>query len=146
MKVIFIKTVANVGSAGEVKEVSEGFARNFLLPKKIAEPATEAALKQAKLKVSVKEHQQAKIVKDSVKLAEIISKLTLTFKGKADQSGTLFAGISAEKIAENLQARKYSIKAKQIELSAPLKKIGTHSVAVDLGDKKVTMKVVLGRS
>ncbi|MBI5254646.1 50S ribosomal protein L9 [Candidatus Falkowbacteria bacterium] len=145
MKVIFLKNVENVGRVGDVKEVAEGFARNFLLPQKIAEQATAAALKRAQSRVDVRQHRSSKIVKDADELLKIISKLTLSFKGKADEKGTLFAGITTEKICADLLAKGYDIKPKQLKTKGALKKLGTHLVSVNFNGKQATLRVVLGR-
>jgi large subunit ribosomal protein L9 len=145
MKIIFLKTVQNVGAAGEVKDVAEGFARNFLLPNKLAEAATAAALKRAKNKVDIKQHRDSKIVRDAGELLDIISKMVLTFKGMADEKGTLFSGITAEKISAGLRSKGLDMKAKQLKMDGALKKIGTHSVVVNLGGKQAIIKIVLAR-
>ncbi|MFH0814838.1 MAG: 50S ribosomal protein L9 [Candidatus Falkowbacteria bacterium] len=145
MKVIFLKNVENVGRTGEVKEVANGFARNFLLPKKFVEQATATALKRAQVRVDVQQHRSSKTIKAADELLKIISKLTLSFKGKADEKGTLFAGITTEKIAADLLAKGYDIKAKQIKTNGALKKLGAHLITVNFGNKQTTLKVVICR-
>jgi len=147
MQVIFLKNQPGVGKRGEVKNVADGYALNFLLPQKIALPATPANVKT----YSVSSDSQAlfgataKAVAQSLeKLAVAIRGVTLNFAEKADNKGTLFAGISRDRLAEELAKSGAAVKSKQIDLEEPIKKLGDFKVAVVLRpDLKSSFRIII---
>lgn len=140
MQIIFLKNQPGVGKRGEVKNVADGYALNFLLPNKIAVPATPANVKT----YSVPAEPQAlfgatakAVAQSQEKLAAAIRGITLNFAEKADDKGTLFAGISRERLAEELAKSGAAVKSKQIELEESIKKVGDFKISVSL-DKEVS--------
>lgn len=133
MKVILLEDARRIGKKFEVKEVSDGYARNFLFPNKLAEPATAAALK--KLDAMKAEHEKGD-AELRARLHEIAHKLAdtkLEFELKADDSGALFGSVNKESILKAL--REHGIVTKErvdIDLKYPIKEVGEFSVPVDL--------------
>lgn len=142
MKVIFMQDVKGQGKKGEVKEVSEGYARNFLLPKGYVQLATDGAKKTldqmaasaAKKKEREKEEAQA--------LAAKLSEMTIVIKAKAGEGGRLFGAITSKQIAEALEQQKITIDKRKIELHDPIRALGTATVPLKLyPDVKGTLNV-----
>jgi large subunit ribosomal protein L9 len=142
MKVIFLQDVKGQGKKGEVKEVSEGYARNFLLPKGVVQIATEGnkkALDQIKASAEKKKEQE----KDDAKaLAASLSEKTIVIKARAGEGGRLFGAITSKQIAEALEAQKIKIDKRKIELEKPIHTLGVTKVTVKLHtDVKGTLNV-----
>lgn len=144
MKVILLKIIPSIGKAGEVKDVSDGHARNFLLPQGLAVLATEKNLRKRDEAAKHKELQQAKNQVLPNVLVERLKSLVLNFAEKADDKGTIFAGITKEKIVTALAGKKVKVKEKQILLDQPIKKIGEYRVEVEIaGDKKAALRIIV---
>ena len=144
MKVLFLKDVPKMGKRYEIKEVSDGYAQNFLFPKKLAEVAgknTEkmiAKFKQAE--IEMKKVDEALLHKSLKVLEETI----ITMKGKANEEGKLFAAIHKEDISEQLKEQAgIEMPAEYIELEKPVKEVGEHEIHVIIGDKKGKFKLVV---
>jgi len=124
MRVILLKTIPKLGEAGEVKDVSDGYGRNFLLPQKLAEIATSANLSRIK---KLAEHQSQLEVKQEIavkKATRQLNGLVLEIQEKANSRGKFYAAISKAVIAEKLKAQGFEIDKNQIEMgqaSSPLK-------------------------
>lgn len=142
MKVIFLQDVKGQGKKGEVKEVSEGYARNFLIPKGVVQIATEGAKKSLDLMAAsaAKKKEQEK---DEFKaLAAKLSEMTVVIKAKAGEGGRLFGAITSKQIAEALEAQKITIDKRKIELEDPIRVLGVTKVTVKLyPDVKGTLNV-----
>ncbi len=141
MQVILIKDVKNLGTRGEIKEVSNGYAQNFLLPRGMAKPAVGKIVDQVKKQVEQKKVTKAKNSLKPEQVAQKLRGITLTFKEKADEGGKFFAGITKEKIATALKEKQLFIKPKQINLNEPIKNEGKRKVDinVDSGLKSFVM-------
>jgi len=137
MKVVLIKNDSKLGSIGDIKEVSVGYARNYLIPNKIAKPATEGEVAKAKSMKKRIDSSKKRSKIDMGSLAERLQGHKLSITSKADENGTFFAGITAEKISESLNNKKLEVKPKQIKLDEPIKKAGNYNVNVQAGDKIV---------
>ena len=105
MKVILLKNVDKLGRAGEAAEVKDGYARNFLIPQKLAQPATAAALAQAEKKKQEVEAQAEKELFSAESAAEKLQSMALNIKAKANEEGKLFAAITPQKIVEELKKK-----------------------------------------
>ncbi|HEX4104285.1 MAG TPA: 50S ribosomal protein L9 [Candidatus Paceibacterota bacterium] len=133
MKVILLEDVRNIGKKFEVKEVSDGYARNFLFVNKLAEPATPDALK--KLEHMKSEHDKAdrEIRGHLEKIAQKIAGLKLEFELKTDKTGATFGSVNKESILKALREHDLVTKERvDVELKYPLKEAGEHKVRVDL--------------
>lgn len=124
MKVILLSNVPSLGKMGEIKEVKEGHALHFLIPRKFAIQATKqaASLLQAKAEKAKKQIEKEKRV--FVQFQKKIKTLQIVLKGKANTQGKLFSQISPEDIAKALQKKGFPIQKKQVHLSEPIKYIG----------------------
>ncbi|MTT31076.1 50S ribosomal protein L9 [Terrilactibacillus sp. BCM23-1] len=142
MKVIFLKTVKGKGTEGEVKEVSEGYARNYLLPRKVAVEANAGNLKQLELKKKGEEKRAENEKQEAVQLKEKIEKLTIELTAKAGEGGRLFGSITSKQIAQQLKKKNIEIDKRKIELDEPIRSLGFTDVPVKLhSDVTATVKV-----
>lgn len=134
MKVILMQDVKGQGKKGQIVEVSDGYARNFLFPKKLAAPATADALNTAKLKEQARKDQEER---DRVAAGEMkvkLQSLTTRIQAKAGAGGKLFGSITSKEISEALEKQHgITIDKRKIDLPEPIKSYGTHEVPVKLG-------------
>src|SRR5476649_677163 len=140
MKVILKSNVDHLGRAGEVKEVAIGYARNFLLPRKLAEPATASALKYWE---KGKEKRAAVVsaeVKSAKELAEKLSGVNLTFSMPASEEGKLFGSVGKTDVLKSLKAAGYDVPKNSVRLETALKTTGEHEVELRL-QPEVSAKV-----
>ncbi len=146
MKVIFLQDVQRVGKRHDVKEVNDGYALNFLFPKKLAEPATKASL--ASLEERKKEIAIERKVKDELldKYLEDVKGKTLTIKAKADEKGHLFSGIRKEDISSAMEKEyRAAIGEEFIMLEKPLKELGEFEIPIEIKGRKSAFKLVIER-
>ncbi|KKQ80563.1 MAG: 50S ribosomal protein L9 [Parcubacteria group bacterium GW2011_GWC2_38_7] len=132
MKVVFTQNVAQVGNRGEVKDVKDGFALNYLFPKNLAVKATPSSIKLNSAPAKVAEKSKSKKLSEPSNIANKLRSLVLVFTEKADEKGTFFAGVTRDKIADELKKYQISIKSKNIQLSEPIKHAGDYKVAVEV--------------
>jgi large subunit ribosomal protein L9 len=145
MKVVLLENIPGRGRAGEIREVSAGFARNFLLPRGLARVATAAVIKETEARIQ-KEHREETVNRDrSLEMAEQIEGKELHFKARAGAGDRLFGSITAADIAEELsQATGLVIDKKRIDIEKPIRQAGSHQVVVRLaGDIKPQITVVI---
>ncbi|MEK3985667.1 50S ribosomal protein L9 [Paenibacillus sp. VTT E-133280] len=143
MKVIFIKDVKGQGKKGQVKEVSEGYASNFLLPRGLVRPATEGNVKTLENQAAAEQRRKDNEKEEAQQLGKKIDELTLTMKAKAGEGGRLFGAITSKQIAETLAAtQSISIDKRKIELGEPIRHLGVFQVSIKLHTEvKATLKV-----
>jgi large subunit ribosomal protein L9 len=144
MKVIFLKDVPK-GKRGEIKEVADGYARNFLFPKSMALPATPAAIKEAKILLDKKKEHEAREQEEHGKIAGELDGKELHFKAKAGAKGRLHGSITTANIAEELnRVTGLEIDKKRVELDEPLHHLGEHEVVINLGTgSQAKIKVII---
>jgi large subunit ribosomal protein L9 len=133
MKVILTKEVKNLGKAWEIKEVSDGYARNFLLPHKLAEIATPEVIKKAEnQKISAAKKAEEDLL-EAEALAGTLDGAMVRIKAKANEEGKLFGSITPEMISAALAAEKFDInKVRDIIIEDPIKEAGEHKVTINL--------------
>ena len=142
MKVIFLKDVKGQGKKGDVKEVSEGYVRNFLLPKGLAKIASDGNLKTLEVQNASEQKRKEKEKEDAKTLAARIEELTVVVKAKAGEGGRLFGAVTSKQIAEALEATGIKIDKRKIELDEPIRALGFTNVPVKLHPEvKAKMKV-----
>jgi len=145
MKVILLKDIKNIGKQGDIKNVSEGYMRNFLLPNKFAIIATEKEIS----KVQTEERQRSKKIEKeqdiNKKTANTLDNQTFEMAIETSPQGALFAGVDSKKISEIIEKNKgIEIVPSCIKLERPIKKIGEYNVDVDLkNNTKVTIKIII---
>jgi large subunit ribosomal protein L9 len=125
MKVLLTKDVEHLGVAGDIKEVSGGYGRNYLLPQGMAVIATRGAIKQAEERLSAQRKREAVLRQEAQVLAQRMAGVTLTFVERVGENDRLFGSVTASDIAEKLQAAiGVDIDRRRIELDEPIKRIG----------------------
>ena len=147
MQIILCEDVAKVGVAGETKEVSEGFARNFLLPRGLAYPATVSNVKKWQSEKRVREVKLQKNLESAKTLASQLEQLSITIPARAGREGHLFGSITNAMVAQALLEKGFSIDRKTIELSTPIKILGSFEVPVRLHSEveaKIKIEVTRG--
>lgn len=133
MKVILLQNVVGLGKKDDIKDVSDGYARNFLLPRGLAAPLTPAALKEAETRKAAQTARIQKEIETAKILAEKIGKIKLAIKAKANEEKELFGSVDASQIAEALKEQGIETTKNQILLEEPIKKLGDYKVKIDLG-------------
>jgi large subunit ribosomal protein L9 len=143
MKVIFLKDVKGKGKKGEVKNVADGYAHNFLFKNGLAIEASPANLKMLEAQKKREEKLAAEELAESKKLKEQLEKLTVELKAKAGEGGRLFGSITSKQIAEELQkAHNIKIDKRKIELPDAIRSLGYTNVPVKLHPEvTATLKV-----
>lgn len=132
MKVIFLQDVKGQGKKGEVKEVSEGYARNFLLPKGLVQIATTGAAKTLEQMNAAADKKKEREKQEAQALAAKLSEMTVVIKAKAGEGGRLFGAITSKQIAEALEKQKIVIDKRKIELDEPIRTLGVTKVPLKL--------------
>jgi large subunit ribosomal protein L9 len=133
MKVIFLKDLPK-GKRGEIKEVADGYARNFLFPEGMALPATPSAIKEARLLLDKKVEHQARQQEEQGKIAQELEGKELHFKAKAGAKGRLHGAITSANIAEELsRLTGLEIDKKRVEMDEPLHHLGSYDIVINLG-------------
>ena len=132
MKVIFLADVEQAGKTGETKEVTDGYARNFLIPKKLAMPANAQALNQAKLELQSKARKQAKTEAEMDELGKILEGKEITLKAKVGSEGRLHGAITSGDITSGLKGVGITVDKRKIELNEPISKTGGYEVTIRL--------------
>ncbi len=141
MKVIFLQDVRNVAKKHDIKDVSDGYARNFLLPSKTAEIATPAAIKRIQDMKVAHEQEDKDALKHVHELARKISETKIQFDIKADKNGVIFGSVNKESILKALREHKLiGAERVEIDLKYPIKELGEYTVEIDL-KKGVTAKL-----
>ncbi|TJY41726.1 50S ribosomal protein L9 [Cohnella pontilimi] len=142
MKVIFLQDVKGQGKKGQVKEVSEGYARNFLIPQGLVQAATAGAEKTQQQMKAAEEKKKEREKQEAQALASKLSETTVVIKAKAGEGGRLFGAITSKQIAEALEKQKITIDKRKIELDEPIRTLGVTKVALKLyPDVKGTLSV-----
>ena len=130
MKVILTSDVDKVGKSGELKEVAEGYARNFLMPRKLAVPATGGAYRAWQHDIASREEKRKREREDAEIAATRIASTTLTMGVKVGEGGKLYGSITSKDIADALERRGIVVDRHKIDLEEPLKMLGTYKVAI----------------
>ncbi len=145
MRVVFLKTVLDVARAGDIKEVADGYGRNYLLPRGLATLATAAALQKVEALRQAEAQRQIQLEGDALAFVEILQDFSLTLKGRAAASGRLYGSITNSDIAQQLEAETgYQLDKRQITIEEPIRQLGEHEVLLKLTrDVTATLKVIV---
>lgn len=142
MKVIFIKDMKGQGKKGQVKEVSEGYAQNFLLPRGIARPATDGNMKTLDNQKAAEDRRKLEEKAEAEALAKKLEAEVTELKAKSGEGGRLFGAITSKQIAEALAAKGLKVDKRKIELDEPIRTLGVTQVTVKVHPEvKATLKV-----
>lgn len=143
MKVLLLEDVDNLGYAGEVKNVANGYGRNYLLPQKMAVVATPGALKQAETIRKAAEKQRAQELEDARAIANQIEGLVLLFERRAGETGKLYGSVTSGDIAEAIEAKTgIALDKRKVALPEPIRNLGEQEVVIKLMiDVQTSVKV-----
>ena len=145
MDVILRSDVDKVGLRGEVVSVARGFARNYLLPRGLAEAATPAKVAELQKRAEQRARHEAKSVDEAQEIASTLEKTVLTFEVKAGPTGSLFGSVTATDVADEIwRTRKIRVDRRKIDLHDPIKRIGRYAVAIEVfQDVSVEVKTLV---
>lgn len=133
MKVVFVQDVASLAKAGDVKNVADGYARNYLFPKKLAVLATPAELKRAQVLREAATRRREHTEQEAEALAEELKELTVTFKVRAGAKEKIYGSVTSADIAKEIQSVSgHEIDRHIIELESPIRELGSHQVTLRL--------------
>ena len=133
MKVILLTDIKGVGKKDQVIDASDGYARNFLFPKKMAVPADTENMSKLKARENSKQYKKDQEKENAKRVAEQLSKIIIKFKVKVGESGKIFGGVSSKEIAETLKKEhNLEIDKKKIELKEAIKVLGITNVRIKL--------------
>ena len=133
MKVILLKDVPALGQAGMVKEVKEGYARNYLLPRGLAAKATESGLRLLAGQQRAQAERTQRDRTEAEKVAAALETAVIEIPGRGGEGGRLFGSITTQDVAEALTRAGFSVTKKQVELNEPIKTAGFYKVPVRIG-------------
>jgi large subunit ribosomal protein L9 len=138
---ILLKDVEDLGSAGDEIDVSPGYLRNYLVPRRLAQPATKGALEDARRRREATERAEREQAERAQQTAALLSKTVLTISHRAGEDGKLFGSVTTKEIAEAIRdARGLRVDRKRIRLEDPIREVGTYMVEIEMGGR-ATAKV-----
>ena len=147
MKVILQNDVKDVGKVGDLVNVSEGFARNFLFPRKLAAEATEKRIKEWEHLKRVGDAKKKKAVTERQAVLTKINGVTLKFKAAAGETDKLFGTITTTDISRELEKQSFSVDRRDIHLEEPIKILGQHKAIVRYGEgMEATVTILVERA
>ncbi len=132
MKVILVQDVKALGKKGEIKEVAEGYARNFLMPRGLVVEASGGHLKEHRSQEKRQEEKAAKVLSAAEALAKKIAGMTLEIIVKVGEGGKLFGSVTSADVAKALGEKGFAVDKRKIELGETVKTLGTYSVRIKL--------------
>lgn len=146
MKVILLQDVDGLGKAGDLKDVADGYARNYLLRRHLAAGATPTLLANHKQHIAAQQRKQEKLSEEHRQLAERLAQVTLTFKARVGKQGRLYGSITSQDIAAGLRsAEGLTVDRRLIALPSPIRALGNYPISIKVAPKlepKITVNVV----
>jgi large subunit ribosomal protein L9 len=142
MEVILREDIDKLGARGQVVKVAAGYARNYLLPKKLAMPASEANKKVVEQERLAHVRREAKEISSAQDLSGMLTGVTVTFAQKAGEQEQLFGSVTSKDIAEALEQQGYHIDRRKIHLDEPIKQLGEYKVPIRL-HREVTTEILV---
>ncbi|MBU1146624.1 50S ribosomal protein L9 [Patescibacteria group bacterium] len=145
MKVILLKNVDKVGKVGETKEVAEGYARNFLIPKGLARLATVGVVSAIEAKTKAAAEKVIHEGKRMKKMAKELSGVEIKIAAKVGEGGKLYGSVGVEDVARELKRKGFAVESGQLKMDKPIKDVGGHEIVVKLGgglEAKLLVRVV----
>jgi large subunit ribosomal protein L9 len=132
---ILLKDVEGVGERGTVVDVSKGYQRNFLIPRRLAQPATKGAIEAAQVRMAQLEKAKAEAIERAKENAATLSRTVLTISQQAGDDGRLFGSVTSQDIADAIRdARGLKVDKRKINLEEPIKHVGTYMVDVEIAE------------
>jgi large subunit ribosomal protein L9 len=130
---ILLKDVENLGEAGQAVDVSPGYLRNYLVPRKLAQPATQASLEEAQRRREAAERAAKEAEERAGETAALLAKTVLTIQHRAGEDGKLFGSVTNAEIADAIsEARGLRIDRKKVRLEEPIREVGTYMVEIEV--------------
>ena len=145
MKVVLIKHIQGYGQVGDIKEVKEGYAKNYLFPQKLAEVLSTRKVQDIKDKEKRDDKKKKTAIKNKDKLASKLNGKAFKFNLNADETGTLYIKLNAKHIAGKIRKGGYDILEKDVNLSSPIRKTGEYVVELKLGNTKPKIKILINK-
>ncbi|HUI79682.1 MAG TPA: 50S ribosomal protein L9 [Bryobacteraceae bacterium] len=142
MEVILREDIDKLGNRGDLVKVTRGYARNFLLPKRLAVEATDSNRKIVEQERQAHLRKEAKLKGEAADLSKLMDGLTLTIRQKAGENDQLFGSVTAKDVADALAARNFTIDRRKVQLDEPIKQLGEFKVPVRL-HKEVTVEIAV---
>jgi large subunit ribosomal protein L9 len=142
MEVILREDIEKLGTRGQLVKVAAGYARNFLLPKRLAVPATDANRKIVEQERQAHLRREAKESADAQDLAKLMAAVTVTIAQKAGENEQLFGSVTSRDIGEALEKQGYTIDRRKILLSDPIRQLGEYKVSIRL-HREVTVEIAV---
>lgn len=144
MEVILREDVVNLGARGALVKVADGYARNFLLPKRLAVAATESNKKIVQQEKDAHLRREAKAESEAQDLARLMANTVVKFRHRVGENDQLFGSVTAKDIADALEAQRFHIERRKVQLDEPIRTLGEHEVTLRLHrDVSVPIKVVV---
>jgi len=144
MKIILNKSVDSLGSEGDIVNVKDGFARNYLIPRGVAKNATENNISMIKKEIEDRQKREAITRENLEALTKQLDKLSLKFELKAGEDDRLFGSVTSQMVSDAIAEKGYTVDKKEIEIPEPIKHVGKYFIHVKLGpelDAKIKVKV-----
>jgi len=142
MEIILREDIEKLGSRGDVVKVAPGYARNFLLPRKLAVAATGSNKKIVEQERQARLRKEAKLAGEAQALGQLITATTLTIARKAGENDHLFGSVTAADVADLLAAQKFNVDRRKIHLDEAIRTLGEHKVSIRL-HREVTVEVTV---
>ena len=145
---ILLQDVEQLGERGEVIDVSKGYLRNFLIPRKLAQPATKGAVQAAQREAQAETRAKEQAVTRSQEHADLLNRTVLTISQQAGEDGRLFGSVTTQDIAEAIRdARGITVDRRKVHLEEPIRHVGTYMVVVEVDDGVTsTVKTIVTES
>ena len=131
MEVVLLKDIKRLGKAGDVRNVADGYARNYLIPRGLASPATPGLVRETKERAAIQAKRSAREQAQAQSLAEELNGLTLTFKARAGETGHLYGSITAADIADEIgKLTGKAVDKRKVLLEEPIRELGVYQVPI----------------
>jgi len=145
---ILLKDVENLGEKGTVVDVSKGYLRNFLIPRKLAQPATRGAIDAVRREHEAEERARQEAGARAAETADLLSKTVLTLSHQAGEDGRLFGSVTSQDLADAIRdARGITIDRRKVHLEEPIKHVGTYMVVVEVAESvTATIKTIVSEA
>lgn len=131
-QVLLLQAISGLGAEGDTVKVKAGYARNFLLPRKLALPITQANKKQVEALLNARESREQKEFENALSLSERVEKTSVAISVKTGEGGKMFGAVTANELLERLKEEGIELTKKQLQLPSPIKVIGSHTASIKL--------------
>jgi large subunit ribosomal protein L9 len=145
---ILLKDIEGIGERGTVIDVSKGYLRNYLIPRKLAQPATKGAIQAAQRKAEAESRAKEQAVTRSQEHADLLNRTVLTISQQAGEDGRLFGSVTTQDIVDAIKdARSIAVDRRKVHLEEPIRHVGTYMVVVEVDDGvTATVKTIVTES